>query len=105
MTPGATNGSLSTPGPAPPTVDPQTIVDHLKKVLDVSLGASEQDLYASGSLLSPSRLQDTLQRCSRFALEGQEVLYIAKDRADESRIDGLDGANGEYPNTPSQQLS
>lgn len=95
MNPGAPNGngSIRTPSPSPPSIDPQLIVDHLEKVLDVSLGASKEDLYATGSLLSSAKLPDTLQRCGRFASEGQSVLYVVKDRADEARIDGMDGAN------------
>ncbi|OAG20310.1 hypothetical protein CC77DRAFT_1020822 [Alternaria alternata] len=94
LNPGAPNGSIRTPSPSPPSIDPQIIVDHLEKVLDVSLGASKEDLFAPGSLLSSAKLQDTLQRCARFASEGQSALYIVKDRADEPRIDGMDGANG-----------
>lgn len=97
LNPGAPNGSIRTPSPSPPSIDPQIIVDHLEKVLDVSLGASKEDLFAPGSLLSSTKLQDTLQRCARFASEGQSALYVVKDRADEPRIDGMDGANGKYP--------
>ncbi|KAF2261353.1 hypothetical protein CC78DRAFT_619491 [Lojkania enalia] len=94
LVPGAANGSIRTPSPTPPTIDPQIIVDYLEKVLDVNLGATEQDLRSPGSLLSPSRIQDTLQRCSRFALESQTVIYAVKDRVEDSRIDGLDTPNG-----------
>lgn len=94
LAPGAANGTIRTPSPTPPTIDPQIIVNHLEKVLDVSLGALERDLYAPGSLLSPAKLQDTLQRCSRFASEGQSVLYIVKEKAEDARADGLEGANG-----------
>ena len=97
LVPGAPNGSMRSPSPTPPLIDPQVIVDHLEKVLDVSLGASETDLYAPGSLLSPAKLQDTLQRCSRFASEGQSALYLVKDRAEEPRADALDGTNGRCP--------
>ena len=74
LNPGAPNGSIRTPSPSPPSIDPQIIVDHLEKVLDVSLGASKEDLFAPGSLLSSAKLQDTLQRCARFASEGQSAL-------------------------------
>ena len=94
LAPGAANGSIRTPSPTPPAVDPNTIVEHLEKVLDVNLGATHHDLYAPGSLLSAAKKDDTLQRCSRFAAEGQSALYLVKNRVDESRIDGLDGANG-----------
>jgi dynein heavy chain 1 len=94
LAPGAANGNIRTPSPTPPALDPNTIVEHLEKVLDISLGATHQDLYAPGSLLSTARKEDTLQRCSRFASEGQHVLYLVKNRVDEPRIDGTDGTNG-----------
>ncbi|KAF2010197.1 cytoplasmic dynein-like protein 1 heavy chain 1 [Aaosphaeria arxii CBS 175.79] len=97
LAPGAANGSIRTPSPTPPAIDPQIIVDYLEKVLDVNLGASEQDLRAPGSLLSPSKLHDTLQRCTRFALETQTVIYVLKDRVDEAPLDGLDAPNGASP--------
>ncbi|KAF2709099.1 hypothetical protein K504DRAFT_503098 [Pleomassaria siparia CBS 279.74] len=92
---GPTNGSR-TPSPSPSAVDPQIIVDHLEKVLNANLGASEQDLRAPGSLLSSAKLQDTLQRCTRFALESQTVIYVVKDRVDQTQIDGLDTPNGKH---------
>jgi dynein heavy chain 1 len=94
LTPGAPNGSLTTPSPTTTAIDAQVIVDYLGKVLDVNLGASEEDVRGPGSLLSAARLHDTLQRCTRFALESQTVLYVLKDRVEHVRIDGLDGANG-----------
>lgn len=94
LAPGAANGSIRSPSPTPPTIDPSIIVSHLEKVLDISLGATEQDLYAPGSLLSPTKKEDTLQRCSRFASEGQVALYLVKNRVDESGMDGLDATNG-----------
>ncbi|KAF2182427.1 dynein heavy chain [Zopfia rhizophila CBS 207.26] len=108
LAPGAANGSIHPPSPTPPTIDPQTLVDYLEKVLDVNLGAAEQDLRAPGSLLSPSKLHDTLQRCTRFALETQTVIYVVKDRLDESRIDGLEAPNGvtaHYTYTLSAELT
>jgi dynein heavy chain 1 len=94
LAPGAPNGSTRSPSPAPPTIDPSIVVDHLEKVLSINLGATEQDLYAPGSLLSPARKEDTLQRCSRFASEGHSVLYLVKNRVEEPQNDGLEGTNG-----------
>jgi dynein heavy chain 1, cytosolic len=90
---GPPNG-IQNSNPAPPSIDPQVIVDHLVKVLNVTLGASEEDLRVAGSLLSPSKLQDTLQRCTRFALETQVALYAQKDILDTSRIGGLESSQG-----------
>jgi dynein heavy chain 1 len=101
LAPGAANGSIRSPSPAPPAIDPQIIVNYVEKVLEVNLGASSADLHAPGSLLSESRIDDTLQRCTRFALESQQVIYLMKDRLEEARIDGLDGANGRQ--VPCQQ--
>lgn len=94
LAPGAANGSIRSPSPAPPAIDPQIIVDYVERVLEVNLGASSADLHAQGSLLHQSKIDDTLQRCTRFALESQQVIYLVKDRLDEARIDGLDGATG-----------
>lgn len=90
---GPPNG-IQNSNPAPPSIDPQVIVDHLVKVLNVTLGASEEDLRVAGSLLSPSKLQDTLQRCTRFTLETQVALYAQKDILDTSRIGGLESSQG-----------
>ncbi|KAF2682234.1 cytoplasmic dynein-like protein 1 heavy chain 1 [Lentithecium fluviatile CBS 122367] len=97
LAPGAANGSIRTPSPTPPAIDPQVIVDHIERVLEATLGASHADLRAPGSLLSPAKLQDTLQRCTRFALETQPAIYVSKERVAESRIDGLDAPNGVSP--------
>ncbi|ORY16897.1 dynein heavy chain [Clohesyomyces aquaticus] len=107
LAPGAPNGNIRSPSPTTPAINPQVIVDYLEKVLDVNLGASEQDLHAPGSLLSPARLQDTLQRCTRFALETQTVIYVVKDRVDESHKDALEpnGVSAHYTYTLSSDLS
>ncbi|KAF2143585.1 uncharacterized protein K452DRAFT_224111 [Aplosporella prunicola CBS 121167] len=77
-TPGA-NGIQPPPkAPTATTIDPQLIVDHLAKVLSVTLGAAEDELAAPGSLLSESVIADTLQRCTRFALESQVALYVQR---------------------------
>ena len=94
LAPGAANGTIHASSPTTPVIEPQILVDYLEKVLDVNLGATDQDLRAPGSLLSPSRIHDTLQRCNRFALENQTAIYLVKDRTDEARLDGLDVTNG-----------
>ncbi|KAF2473666.1 uncharacterized protein BDR25DRAFT_256486 [Lindgomyces ingoldianus] len=106
LAPGAANGNIRSPSPTTPAIDPQIIVDYLERVLDVNLGASEQDLRAPGSLLSPSRIHDTLQRCTRFALETQTVIYVIKDRVDETHKDGLEpnGVSAHYTYTVSSDL-
>lgn len=71
------NGVLS-PDDAP-HFDPQSVISYIKDVLQVTLGASEQDLMNDGSILSPLRQPDTVQRCTRFAQEPQVALYILKE--------------------------
>jgi dynein heavy chain 1 len=82
----------------PTTVNPEPILQYLIDVLKPFLGTSESDLTAPDSLLHPSRLQDTLSRCARFAQEAQvAVLYIQKIEApilDSLDIDEDGGTNG-----------
>lgn len=94
--PGAANGLSAAKQPAPTStsIDPQLIVDHLTKVLSVTLGASEEDLSAPGSLLSEPLLADTLQRCTRFALESQVALYVQRVIGDHEQTEGTNGSEG-----------
>ena len=62
-----------------PTIDPDSVVQHLVDLLEITLGASSADLEAKGSLLSETKRQDTVQRCTRFASEAQVALYVQKD--------------------------
>ncbi|GAB7350693.1 hypothetical protein MBLNU459_g1254t2 [Dothideomycetes sp. NU459] len=99
---GASNGTPISPAPSPAlsaAVDPQTIIQYLVSVLDVTLGASRQELESNDSLLSNSRLPDTVARCQRFALEAQVALYVQKEALDASdRVD----ANGEGTLSPAR---
>lgn len=60
-------------------IDPSIIVQHLVDLLEITLGASTEDLEGHGSLLSESKRHDTVQRCTRFASEPQVALYVLKD--------------------------
>lgn len=77
VTPGANGHPL--PSSAPAAISPQAVVQHLTDLLEVTLGASPEDLESHDSLFSLSRKQDTLQRCTRFASESQVALYVQKD--------------------------
>lgn len=94
------NGSLNgaPPAPATPTVDPQTIIDYLVSVLNVTLGASRKELEDHGSLLAETSISDTIARCTRFALESQVALYIQKEAL------GLDGVAPNGDSTISTQF-
>jgi dynein heavy chain 1 len=76
---GVANGT-STP-PTTNAVDPQDIIKYLSNVLEVTLGASNEELKSQGSLLNEELLEDTLARCTRFALEAQVALYVLKEAA------------------------
>ena len=72
-----------------PTLDPDAVVRHLVDLLEVTLGATPEDLEAKGSLLSDSKKQDTLGRCTRFASEPQVALYVQKDIASSAVQNGV----------------
>ena len=62
----------------PAAIDPDLIVRHLVDLLEITLGASTEDLEGRDSLLSEAKRRDTVQRCTRFASESQVALYIQK---------------------------
>ena len=87
--------------PAPAIVDPALVVRHLVDLLEVTLGASTEDLESKGSLLADSKRGDTVQRCTRFASESQVALYVQKDAVSPDIPNGT--SNGHLPlgRTPS----
>ncbi|CAK3926358.1 Dynein heavy chain, cytoplasmic [Lecanosticta acicola] len=80
--------------PVPSAVDPQAVVKYLSSVLEVTLGATEEELKAPGSLLNEAVIEDTLSRCLRFAMEQQMALYVLK-QAPTSQQNGH--VNGDGP--------
>jgi dynein heavy chain 1 len=74
---GVANGTPT--APTTNAVDPRDIIKYLSNVLEVTLGASTEELKSRGSLLEDSLIGDTLARCTRFALEAQVALYVLKD--------------------------
>lgn len=90
--PGVSNG-LPPSNPLP-AADPSVVVHHLTEVLQGTLGAIRRDLESAGSLLCEGKLQDTLQRCGRFAAESQTALYAHKDIAGTEETNGLDEESG-----------
>lgn len=93
--PRAANGHTASPTLSS-VISPNAILQHLVHVLEVTLGASVEDLERPGSLLSSPRKHDTLQRCRRFASEGQVALYVSKDFVDfekeNKEVNGKDGS-------------
>lgn len=80
------NGHPSSPGPA--IINPNLVVRYLVDLLEITLGASTDDLESKGSILSESKKSDTVQRCTRFASESQVALYVQKDVASPDVPDG-----------------
>ena len=76
------------------SIDPNLIVQHLAGLLEVTLGASEEDLERAGSLLSESKKQETILRCTRFASEPQVALYVQKIFIPTEQSNGINEAPG-----------
>ena len=77
------------------TIDLGIVVRHLVDLLDITLGASTEELENKGSILSEAKKQDTIQRCTRFASESQVALYVHKSLGTGDRQNGA--ANGHVP--------
>ncbi|KAI7664965.1 Dynein heavy chain, partial [Hortaea werneckii] len=88
---GVANGAPA--APTPTAVEPQAVVKYLTSVLEVTLGASERELSAPGSLLNEDSLQETISRCQRFALEPQVALYVLKQTATAQPNGQMDGGS------------
>lgn len=86
---GVANGTPT--APAPSTVDPQLIIKYLSSVLEVTLGATEDELKGNGSLLSSDAIDETISRCTRFAIE-QQPLYVVKQAAPSQQDNHLNGS-------------
>ena len=87
------------------SIDPNLVVDYLVEVLGITLGASLEDLENAGSLLSRSRKSETIQRCTRFALESQVVLYVQKEFAPAAETNGINGISGKGSSYSRSNLS
>lgn len=83
----ATNGASSSVS-AFPTIEPERVVEHLAAVCQVALGATQEELEQPGNLLHKSRYSETVSRCTRFANDTQNVLYIQKDMAHSTVVEG-----------------
>lgn len=77
-TPGQGANGHPPPSSASAIIDPEIVVRHLVDLLEITLGATRDDLEHKGSLLSEARKSDTVQRCTRFASESQVALYVQK---------------------------
>lgn len=83
------------PGPAQASlVDAGAVIQYLTEVLQVTLGALKTELEGAGSLLSPAKYNDTVQRCMRFASEAQVALYVQKDLVASEDTNDAEGGQG-----------
>lgn len=87
----------------PAAISPHAVVQHLTDLLEVTLGASPEDLESPDSLFSPSKKKDTLQRCTRFASESQVALYVQKDIVEE-QSNGVDNVKSEDDPSPGKEV-
>lgn len=94
------NAEVSNGVPAPaqtPLVDSNAVIEYLSEVLRVTLGALRSELESTGSLLSPARYNETVQRCTRFASESQVALYVQKDVVASEEANGTETGEGTLP--------
>ena len=77
-TPGQGVNGHPPPSSASAIIDPEILVRHLVDLLEITLGATRDDLERKGSLLSEPKKSDTVQRCTRYASESQVALYVQK---------------------------
>src|SRR6202000_1422691 len=81
--------SPSTPnGESAPTtllepVDPLEVLEHIASLIETTLGSARRELEAVGSLLSKANYAESLNKCSRFAVDPQVTLYAQKDVREE----------------------
>lgn len=94
-TPGQGVNGHPPPSSASAIIDPEIVVRHLVDLLELTLGATKDDLERKGSLLSEARKSDTVQRCTRFASESQVALYVQKTFIATDLANGA--ANGHGP--------
>jgi dynein heavy chain 1 len=78
-----------------PTIEPERIIEHLAAVCQVALGSTREELEQAGNLLHKSRYGETVTRCTRFASDAQNVLYIQKDIAASSSVENGTDTAGE----------
>jgi dynein heavy chain 1 len=91
------NGAVVEPQPpaASTTIDTHVLIDHLTRLLQVVLGATDDHLRRSGSFLNTKRLSETIRLCEAFANEPQSAgLYIQQLRLNNDENDDLDSGDG-----------
>ncbi|GAM88599.1 hypothetical protein ANO11243_066330 [Dothideomycetidae sp. 11243] len=74
---GDSNGKISVPEEG--GFDSQKVVEYVVAVLGATLGTTREELEADGCLLSPDYLDNTIERCARFAADSSVAIYVQKD--------------------------
>jgi len=87
------NGQLEHNGEG---LDFNSLIDYIATVIGATLGTHREELERSGSLLSPSLQQDTIDRCRTFAQSSQVAIYIQKNRDVDSSGDLDDESTRRY---------
>jgi dynein heavy chain 1 len=96
---GSANGGVVEPQSS--GIDTRDLINHLSSLLKITLGATDADLRSYGSLLGPDRLDETLQRCERFAQEAHAAsLYIQQLRLASSIEENGDSDHGKCTKYP-----
>ncbi|KAJ2903583.1 putative dynein heavy chain protein [Zalerion maritima] len=80
-----------------PSIDSQTILEHLESLLKVTLGASSDDLRRGRNLLSELCAKETLQRCKTFASDPQPSALLVQQEILYSHMEHNGDANGKPP--------
>ena len=88
------NGHVPSPDPDG-AFHSDTLVQHLVDLVELTLGASTDDLERPGSLLSATERSDTVRRCTRFASESLVAIYVQKNLADIQQVNGDGDRTGE----------
>ena len=88
------NGHVPSPDPDG-AFHSDTLVQHLADLVEVTLGASTDDLERPGSLLSSTERSDTVRRCTRFASESMVAIYVQKSLTDIQQFNGDGDRTGE----------
>ncbi|KAK5998324.1 Dynein heavy chain [Cladobotryum mycophilum] len=100
---------VATPAAPFPTIDPERVIEHLVAICGIALGASREDLEQPGNLLHKAQYSETVSRCTRFANDTLNVLYIQKDVVQSATLenggDGADAAPVTYDYTLSTEIT
>ena len=85
------NGSATSQAEDPPALPPEALIDYLSRLLNVTLGATRDDLESEDSLLSDAYRDKTVERCTRFLQSSLIALYAQKNSRYEFETNGVNG--------------